>query len=254
MPANLAPLVGERPGGARCRVIALAGGRKGVGTSTVAALLALEAAALGLRTLLVEADAEDGALPRLLGRRGDGSGDGEHGVLTGVRDRLSLLRPAGWGSDEVARARDTLYGRHDLVVIDAGWRMDTVLDACAGGAERIVFVTTPEREALSACYGLIKGVEVRLPGMRFEVLVNRQASSSARTAFEQLQAATLTFLRRAVVLAGGVPEDACLRAGTKGGMPVDDAAADSEVALAVAEMAGRILAGPGALRPAWPLQ
>jgi MinD-like ATPase involved in chromosome partitioning or flagellar assembly len=128
------------------------------------------------------------------------------------------------------------------VVVDAGWRADTVLNGCAGDVERVVIVTTPGRSALSASYGLMKVVETRFPGTRFEVLVNQQHGENARHTFEYLHAAALTFLRRAIAMAGAVPDDACLRAGMRGGMTVEDAAAESDVAAAIGQMVVRFLA------------
>jgi MinD-like ATPase involved in chromosome partitioning or flagellar assembly len=228
------------------RTVAVGGGLLGMGSSTIAALLALAAATRGRETLLVDADPEGPPLARLLGLR-DGaerldvefaaSGAGQ---MLRVRDALHLLRPAS--RETYARFRRDVFERFDVVVVDTGWRMDSVLETCATGVDRVLVVTTPGRAALSASYGLIKTVEAHVPGTRFEVLVNQQDVYAARHSFGHLQTAALHFLHRTVGLAGVIPEDACLRAGTRGGMRVEDAAAESHVAQVIEQLMTRILA------------
>jgi hypothetical protein len=78
--------------------------------------------------------------------------------------------------------------------------------------------------------------------------MNQQTDVVARRNLEYLQTASLTFLGRSFAHAWTVPDDACLRAGTRGGMLLEDAAAGSEVAEAAATMAVRILAETGSRR------
>lgn len=247
----------DRARGPWRRTIAVGGGNLGVGASTMAALLALATAAMGQDTLLVEGHPDDGALGTLLGIRRDprevGGADG--GALVRVRERLTLLRAeSGAGGYPAVARRAALYERYDVVFVDAGWRLDALLETCAADAERVIVVTTPGRTALSSAYGLLKAVEMRFPGTSFEILANQQDRGAGKQTFEHLNGAALSFLGRGLVLAGVVPDDACLRAGTRGGMTVEDAAADSEVSRAVEQVALRLLSELGTPQLAAPPQ
>lgn len=241
LPAPLPALRVSRTGWARPVVVG--GGRMGVGCSLLSSLLALGCVLSGAETLLIEVDGSDGVLSKLLGVQRDVDG------MMEIRRGLNLVRGAS-----VARiGRELPVGRFDLVILDAGWKMDLVLEACTTDADRVLVVTTPDRSTVSAAYGLMKSVEGRFPGSRFEIVINRHDQQDDRNAegtFDHLQMAAMTFLRRGIALAGMIPEDACLRAGTRGGMTVEDAAADSEVAWAVGEIVQRLLRGAVDMRAA----
>jgi hypothetical protein len=226
--------------------LVVGGGLLGVGTSTVAALLALAVAAAGRRALLVECDGQAATLARWLGLR---SAPPPAREPVQVRRGLALWR-GGPGSE--AHLPSGGPERYDLVVVDAGWRMESLVHACAGGAERALLVSTAGRASLSATFGLMKAVTYRFPGTRFDVVMNQQPEPTARQNREYLQTASLTFLGRSFVHAWTVPEDACLRAGIRGGMLLEDAAAESEVAHTVATMAARILTEEGGRRALLP--
>jgi MinD-like ATPase involved in chromosome partitioning or flagellar assembly len=227
---------GFRGGGAADHTVVVGGGLQGVGTSTVAALLALAAAGAGRQVLLVEGEGEGGALSRALGVRAVPRGERET-----VRVRAGLTLHRG-GSTADARLALMDTGAYDLVVVDAGWRMETVVGVCAAGAERTLLVSTAGRASLSATFGLMKAIAYRFPVARFDLVMNQQAESVARRNLEHLQTASLTFLGRSFAHAWAMPDDACLRAGMRGGMLLEDAAADSEVAEAARTMALRIAA------------
>lgn len=226
----------REPASGAVRRIAVGGSQLGVGASTVAALLGLAAAEAGWDTLLCDTDAGGPALARLL--RG-----GADRPLP-PRLRLRHLAPAAprWPPEPA-----------DLVVIDAGSVVETIGSACAGRVDRLLLVTTAGRTAIAAAYGLLKALETRYPGMRIEIVLNRHdPAEPARTAFDCLQEAALTFLRRAVGWAGAIPDDPCLRIATRGGMCLEDAAAESDVARAIERITTRLLATGEAPRAALP--
>lgn len=251
------PPVPSPAGGA----VVVAGGKGGVGTSLCAALLAL-GGSLGARVLLVDASAGFGTLSLLFDLDGGaglaglrGGGRAVEECVLPVTDTLSLL-PAGSGDEPLPAAErqallrrvSSLYPRYDLVVLDAGARLDAVLAACTAGAARLLAVTTPERIALTATYALAKVAAERFPALQVELLVNRADIDEARPAAEQLGAATRHFLRRAVAPAGVVPEDPSLRAAIDAGMHLCDAAVGSPAATTLEEISSTMLrtlsAGP----------
>ena len=256
---------------AASNVVVVASGKGGVGTSTVAALLALAAAGLGQRVLLVDPDDQVGPLAQLLGVRPrhaladlrDGVDAAE--LVVPVSELLALV-PGGppaeasravEGAERRALLRRVggLYGSHDLIVIDGGSRFELVGACCdgaagvAGGAPaRLVAVTGTDPIALAATYALVKATAQR-PGIgSTELLVNRADGETAARTFALADEAARQFLGRSLVLAGSLPDDACLDLALRAGMTLLDAAAGSPAAAAAHELATRLLApagGPG---------
>jgi flagellar biosynthesis protein FlhG len=254
---------GARDGAQRAarlpRVVAVGSGKGGVGTSGIAALLGLTVSSRGHDVLLVDGDENVGTLHLLLGARPRyGFGALRRGeavpeqLLVPLGPTLTLLAGGGAadGDDPLLssaerrvlfRRASSFYDGYDLVVVDGGSRLDSVLGICGAGVGRLLTVTTGDHISVAAAYALIKATDARFPGIPVEVLVNQQDERTARQAYDQLQAGAAHFLRRAVGYAGAIPDDACLRAGMAAGMTVADAAAGSPTAVAVQEVGLRLL-------------
>jgi len=232
--ANPSPALG--------RVLLVGSGKGGVGTSTVAALVAVMAAADGQEVLLVDADESHGALPLMLGVQPE---RGIAGLRAGTLAPADLLVTLGHGlallplggtadvgdrtspADRRALLRrvSVLYERFDLVVVDAGSRLEQVRGAAAAGASRLLAVTAAERIAAAATYALIKTMDARFPGLPVDLLLNRCRMSVASNGFDEMVAATRHFLGRGIDFAGAVPDDDRLRTVLAEGTPLQDAAA-----------------------------
>lgn len=245
-------------------VLVVASGKGGTGTSLVAALLGLTAAGEGRRVLLVDGTESYGALHLMLGvvprhplaaLRGGRAGADE--LLTPVADGLSLFPGGGADAPDAAplsvaerqilfRRVAELYDGHDLVVVDAGSRLEAVLTACGGGVTRVLLVATEDQIAMAACHALLKAVDARMPGLPVDVLVNRATDRDAAEVHAHLASAAERFLARAVGFAGAVPDDPCLQGGLGAGMTVQDAAAGSPAALAARAAGLRLLDEDGA--------
>lgn len=242
------------------RVFVVGSGKGGVGTSTAACLLALVVAARGEKVLLVDASDGLGVQHLLLGL-GDGpeSGMAENGVIplrepvAPVLPNLSLLRPfaepdrrrpdgaAGVDRRGAIRRASGHFNAHDLVVIDGGSRLESVIGACEGGVSVLVAVTSADRICLAATYALVKAVGLRLGDRRIAVLGNRIDDAEGREAAALVETATRHFLGREVAFAGSLPDDACLQAGVAAGMSVQDAAAGSPAAAAMHDVAAFLM-------------
>src|SRR5690606_30668094 len=172
------------------RVLLVGSGKGGVGTSTVASLLAVMAASDGRDVLLVDADTSHGSLPLLFGvEPGATLAHLRSGEVAPAELLLTLghgltLLPLGGTSEPMNRIGGaerrallrrvgSLYDAFDLVVVDAGSRLEQVLDAAADGAARLVAVTAAERVAAAATYALAKVMDDRFPGMPIDLLLNR---------------------------------------------------------------------------------
>ncbi len=255
---------GDAPGGgtprvpAAARVIAVGSGKGGVGTSTIATLLAATMAEAGHDVLLVDSGDRIGALHHLLGvepshsvaQLKGGAAEPED-LLVPVAERLTFL--AGGASPEDAalppaerrmlfRRAASLYARYSLVVVDAGATAESVLDVCALGVGRFLAVTGVDRIAVVATYALVKTVHQRHPAVPIEVLANLSDDVTARRALEHLDAASERFLGRPVPVAGAVAHDPDFASAMAAGLGAHEAAAGSSAAVVLRAVGERILA------------
>ena len=143
-------------------------------------------------------------------------------LLRRVTDRLWLL-PSDSGAESlyalpaVDQARlhhrlASLYDGFDVVVVDAGPGLETVVRLATMGGTRLVVVTVPEVAALTDAYALIKLVHAQVPSLPIDLLVNRAIGphEAAETA-DRLTTAADRFLGRKVVPIGGLEEAPALR-------------------------------------------
>jgi MinD-like ATPase involved in chromosome partitioning or flagellar assembly len=256
LPAAAAPVRGH--------LVAIGAGKGGTGTSLVSALMALAAASTGVRTLLVDSDLEFGSLHRVFGAaptrglaalaRGADAAD----VRLSLGDGLDLL--PGGGADTgvtdlehrtVLRRAAECYGDYDLVLVDAGSRLDAALRVVSAGAARLVVVAAPDPIAAAASYALLKAVHLRHPTVPLDVVMNRGDGGAARRAAEEVATACQVWLGRTVRCLADLPEDDSLRAALSAGLTLPDAASGSPVFDLLRTMAPALLQHhAGAGRPA----
>lgn len=208
----------------RVRRVVVASGQRGAGSSTTSALLSFALAGPERKVLLLDG-AGDGALADLL-RAPHGAAAWPVGGGVTLGDPRAEMGRAAW----------------EMTVTDAGWAWDAVADACAEGADLLLAVAAPDRAALAGCYALMKAMAVAYPGVPVQAVLNRHRAGS-RGGDEELRSAVQRFLGWRMGRPWLLPEDACLAAGTRGGMPLADAAEGSDVAAAVDEIAAMILDG-----------
>ncbi len=217
----------SRPGS---RVWVVGSGKGGVGTSTVAALLALAAAEREEPILLVDGDEEVGSQTLLFGLPAGLPGIGElrYGdlspadLLHPVGEALWLL-PGGGGAGEATLAsaaarRRLLFQRvasvfegFSSVIVDGGSRPSSVLAALAQGAEGLVTVTQGDRLSQAATFALVKSARLRGFAVPTTVVVNRSEGRAAEAVFRNMEVAFRRFLDWPVRFGGSVPEDPSLR-------------------------------------------
>ena len=244
----------------------VASGRGGAGSTLVSALLAVSAAGEGRRVLLVDADDFVGPLALTLGVSPRASWTDLRGgratpldVATPVSATLTLV--AGGAprlTDSAAlstpmnaverkacmRRLGTLAESMDLVVIDCGARLDTVLGAVTPhSGERLIAVSAgSDPVGLAATYALCKAVVQRHSALPVDVLVNRHEGSDAARCYDAIDAGARQFLGLTLRLAGAIPADPTLDAALRAGMPFPDAAAGSPAAIAAHEVVMRVMA------------
>jgi flagellar biosynthesis protein FlhG len=217
---------GEEPGSAA--VVALVGGKGGVGTSLLASLFACALSRAGRRVLLFDAAMPKGDLATLFAVRGPARPDP---ILAGTTDpaewllmigeRLALL-PAP--ADEEAllhltptdRARlhlrlSVLFERFEIVIVDGGTGIEATTRACIGSG-RLVVIGVPEPTALRDAYAVVKVAALHTPQLPVSVLVNRVGQPDEGPASSaKLQLAASRFLGREVEALGAIAEQEALR-------------------------------------------
>jgi len=249
----------------RVPVVAVGSGKGGVGTSTIAALLAATMAEQGHRVLLVDAGQRFGGLHHLLGVEPQGSlgqlrGEREpQHLLVPVAERLALF-PAGIDDPELRpterrllmRRVLSLYHDFDLVVMDAGSSAESLVTACADGVTRLLAVTAGDRISLAATYAVVKLLHDRVPGLRVDMIANRVDQEHADRLHEHVNGASVRFLSRTTPFAGTVPDDPDFGSALAAGLGTAEASLGSTAAVAVRTIGERILADAVAPAPSLP--
>jgi len=236
-------------------VVVVGAGKGGVGTSTVATLLA-SSMSEHRNVLLVETGHQLGAMHQLLGvdpahtlddlRAGRAAPEE---LLIPVADRLTLLSAHSPPTAELLSAAErkllfrrtaSLYERYELVVVDAGSTVDSIVTACAE-TSRFLAVTAPDRIAIVSTYALIKLLHLRCPTVTVEVVANRCEDEVAARTIDSITEACAKFLGRPVDYAGAVPDDPNFTDALAGGLSVVDAAAGSPAADALRAIGTRVV-------------
>jgi|GEM_PF-894274 len=194
------------------RVVVVAGGTAGVGTSFVTALLGAAAAMRGHGVLVVDGAAE--TLPA----------------------RVQQLAPS--------------FPAYGVVLIDAGSRLSTILEACAAlgdmprNGDRVLAVASSDATAIAAAYALAKSLLVHAPRLEIQLLVNGSDATRAAAIGEHYRAGVQRFLRRSVGFAGHLPVDHALGGAHRQGASLLEALVTAGAAPAVHELLGRLVPAP----------
>lgn len=236
--------------------IAIGAGKGGVGTSTVAALLACTVAALGRRVLLVDAAPHFGGLGALLDTQPPHALSDLRGGALQPRDlahpvtaSLALINAGRGALAEteyqllLRRLEDAMPG-YDLVLIDAGASAASLRSAVRLGATRVLAVTAQDRIALTATYAVVKLLHEQAPDLRVDIVANRVDDAAAMQLHESLNAASVQFLARTTPFAGAIPDDPAFGRAVAG-LGVDEAALGSPAAQVARDLGAQLLASGG---------
>ena len=248
-------------------IVVLGSGKGGTGTSFISALIALTASRSGSRVLLVDADETAGTLHLMFGFPSGGPGLGALRGSGVTPDQLLvpvvpdlLLLPGGGGHVDATfavapserralmRRVSGLYDHFDLVIVDGGSRLDSVMAACSVGAERLLCVTTTGRIALASTYALVKVARARFRGMPMELVVNGASHGAALDTHAVVQSASASFLGSSIDFGGAVPEDAGARIAVSNGQPLQELPGDSPAFESAARMAHGLVRATATLR------
>ncbi len=211
------------------KVIAVTGGKGGVGKTCVAANLGLTLASMGRAVMLMDADLGLANLDVVLGLRCrntladvlDGRCELADIVVTGpqglrvVPGSSGIGRMATLGDGEIAgliNAFNDLTGRLDYLIVDTAAGISASVTRFSRAAQRVLVVLSSEPASLTDAYALIKLLSREHGVRRFEVLTNQvRRTGEGRDCFTGLARVCEQFLDVTLEHLGSVPSDPFLR-------------------------------------------
>jgi flagellar biosynthesis protein FlhG len=237
------------------KVVAITGGKGGVGKTVLAVNLGAALARRRLATMLLDADLGLANVDVLLGL------NARHNLEHVVSGECSLddvivtapsgLRvvPASSGNSAMAalnraqhaglvHAFSQLLEPVDVLLIDTAAGLGDGVVTFSAAAQRVVVVVCDEPASLTDAYGLIKALNRRQAGSRFEIVASMVDSSAhGRALYEKLARVCDRFLKITPGYFGHVPYDDYLRQAIRRQTTVIEAYPSSPSARAIARLA-----------------
>jgi flagellar biosynthesis protein FlhG len=211
------------------KVIAITGGKGGVGKTLTAVNLGAAFARLGRSTMLLDADLGLANVDVLLGMKArvnlEHVINGECGLEDIILTASSGLRvvPASSGNLNMAtlgrvqhagliNAFSELFEPLDVLLIDTAAGLGDGVVTFSEAAQRVVVLVCDEPASLTDAYGLIKVLSRRQPGCRFEVVANMVDSPAhGQALYDKLLRVCHRFLGISPAYFGYLPNDDYLR-------------------------------------------
>lgn len=215
----------EQRGRRRARMVAVTGGKGGVGKTNIAVCLALALAEAGARTLLFDADLGLANVDVLLGL--DPAFTLQHvvhrqvalaEVLLDAPHGLQVL-PGGTGLQELANLGTleivrllselrSLEQSFDMLVIDTAAGISNLVTRFALAADDVVVVSMPEPPAMLDAYGVMKALANGQLSGRLHLVVNMVGKPvEAKQTHRTLAAVARTYLKLDLNLLGYLSRD-----------------------------------------------
>ena len=211
------------------KVIAVTGGKGGVGKTTVSANLAVSIAAQGRDVMLVDADLGLANVDVVLGLNTrfhlghvvsgecaleDAIVTGPHGLqivpaASGIKRmaNLSDIEQAG-----IIRAFSDLYHRVDVMIVDTAAGLHDSVLTFSQAAQHVLVVVCDEPASITDAYALIKVLSREHGVRRFQILANQtRRSGEGPELFQKITRVCDRFLNVTLEFAGSVPFDDYLR-------------------------------------------
>ncbi len=242
----------------RCRAIAVAGGKGGVGKTTVSVNLGMALAIAGHQVILLDADMGLANVDVLLGLTPthhighllDGS-CGIEDLLLPAPHGLKVV-PAGSGARRLAqlgngehaaviRAFDDLAVPPDYLLVDTAAGVSDNVAMFAAAADDVVLVVCDEPASLTDAYALLKVLSREFGVRRFRMVANMvRNASEARVLHQKLARVCDRFLDVALEFMGMVPHDERLKQAIRRQGAVVDLWPSSRSGQAFKQLAGAV--------------
>ncbi|AEP30445.1 MinD/ParA family ATP-binding protein [Brumicola nitratireducens] len=249
------------------KVMAVTGGKGGVGKTNVSLNLAISLAKQGKRVLVLDADLGLANVDVLLGLRVDKNlshvlrGEctlddilvtGPHGVK---------IAPATSGSKSMAelgptehagliRAFSELRTEIDVLIIDTAAGISDMVMSFSRAAQDVLVVVCDEPTSLTDAYALIKILNREHGVFKFKIVANMVRSErEGKELFSKLSKVTGRFLDVALELVGVIPFDENIRKSVRKQAAIVDAYPSSPAALAITNLAQKSMTWPIPAQP-----
>jgi flagellar biosynthesis protein FlhG len=239
------------------QVIAVTGGKGGVGKTSVAVNLAAALAQAGRRVVLLDGDLGLANVDVFLGLSprytlahvlaGERTLDE---ILLEAQPGLQVV-PAASGAAHLAnldaaqhlglvQAFSALAMRLDVLIVDTAAGIAHGVTQFSQAAQQVLVVLCDEPASLTDSYALVKVLSRNHGVRRFRVLANMtRAAGAGEELFRRFERVTSRFLDVVLDYVGEVPEDECLRRAIRGQRPVLAAYPASPAAAAFKKLAIR---------------
>ena len=244
------------------RVIAVTSGKGGVGKTNLSANLAVLAARMGKRVLILDADLGLANVDIIFGIKpmrhiGDLLHEGvlAADVLAEAAPNIHIL-PAGSGVQRLTEldrkdklrlvaTLDALEERFDLVIIDSGAGIGDNVLFFVGAAQEVVLVLSPEPTSLVDAYAVVKVLSQQAGIRNFAVVINPVVDEMpARDMFQKLSAVTGRFLTAKLRHLGYIPRDENVHRAVMAQRPVVDLFPMAPASRAIVDVAARLFSEP----------
>lgn len=249
------------------QVVAVTGGKGGVGKTNVSVNLSVALAAMGRRVILMDADLGLANVDILLGVRPSRTiADllaGECSIKDVLVDAPGGIKivPAGSGIQslvslnahehaELVHAFTEIEDQLDTLIIDTAAGISDSVVSFVRAAQEVLVVVCDEPTSITDAYGLIKLLNRDYGMNRFRVLANMvRSEQEGRNMFGKLTTVTDRFLDVALQYVGSIPYDESVRQSVKRQEPVFTAFPRSKAALAYSQLAQKVGGWPVLMSP-----
>jgi flagellar biosynthesis protein FlhG len=246
------------PSGRRCRAIAVAGGKGGVGKTTVSVNLGMALAMDGHEVILLDADMGLANVDVLLGltptRHIGHLLDGSCGIedLLMIGPRGLKVVPAGSGARRLAqlsngehaaviRAFDDLVSPPEYLLVDTAAGLSDNVAMFVAATDDVVLVVCDEPASLTDAYAMLKVLSREFGVRRFRMVANMvRNASEARLLHQKLARVTDRFLDVTLEFMGLVPHDERLKQAIRRQSAVVDLWPSSRSGQAFKQLAGAV--------------
>ncbi len=249
------------------QVMAVTGGKGGVGKSSIAVNLALELGRLERSVMVMDADFGLANIDVLCALSPAGTLEDVFSgkltldeILLQIDRRVSLL-PAGSGAPAITSLSQAEYGGLiqafnslqapiDTLVIDTPAGISDQVTSFCRAAREVLVVVCDEPTSITDAYSMIKVLNRDFGVKRFNVVVNKVSSNQQGIdLFNKILKVADNNLNVMLNFLGSVPQDECLQQSVQVRKPVVDSFPRSKSALALKKLAKKIHGWPEPKQP-----